>query len=76
MKDLLGTGTVCIDAFSEQEKVTRNAAIIGGEAVILHGVPLPPQSPLSGAAPPPLQPAIDSLRGAAFPHADLTRRVV
>jgi len=39
MKSLLKTVTDCIDNFSEQANVTRFAAIIGGEAVIMHGIP-------------------------------------
>ncbi len=31
--------TECIDNFSKKANVTRLAAIIGGEAVILHGIP-------------------------------------
>ncbi|MCJ7683693.1 MAG: hypothetical protein MUO68_05300 [Desulfobacteraceae bacterium] len=31
--------TKCIDSFSKRENITRFAAIIGGEAVILHGIP-------------------------------------
>ena len=39
MKNLLKIVTECIDKFSEQENIARLAAIIGGEAVILHGIP-------------------------------------
>ena len=39
MKNLLKTVTNCIDKFAEQANMTRLAAIIGGEAVILHGIP-------------------------------------
>lgn len=39
MKNLLKIVTNCIDNFSEQKNMTRLAAIIGGEAVILHGIP-------------------------------------
>jgi len=39
MKNLLEIVTKCIDSFSEKMGVARFAAIIGGEAVILHGVP-------------------------------------
>ena len=39
MKNLLEIVTKCIDSFSEKENLTRFAAIIGGEAVILHGIP-------------------------------------
>ena len=39
MKSLLKTVTECIDKFFEQANVTRLAAIIGGEAVIMHGIP-------------------------------------
>ena len=39
MKSLLEIVTRCIDDFSEKEGIIRLAAIIGGEAVILHGVP-------------------------------------
>ena len=39
MKNLLEIVTKCIDSFSERENLTRFAAIIGGEAVILHGIP-------------------------------------
>ena len=39
MKNLLEIATKCIDSFSKRENVTRFAAIIGGEAVILHGIP-------------------------------------
>jgi hypothetical protein len=39
MKDLLKTVTECIDKFSGQLNIKRFAAIIGGEAVILHGIP-------------------------------------
>lgn len=39
MKSLLKIVTDCIDNFSEQTNVTRLAAIIGGEAVIMHGIP-------------------------------------
>jgi len=39
MKNLLEIVTKCIDSFSERENITRFAAIIGGEAVILHGIP-------------------------------------
>lgn len=39
MKNLLRTATACVDAFCKQEGLTRHAAIVGGEAVILHGIP-------------------------------------
>ena len=39
MKSLLKIVTECIDKFSEQANVTRFAAIVGGEAVIMHGIP-------------------------------------
>lgn len=39
MKSLLETVTKCIDRFSEKNHLIRLAAIIGGEAVILHGIP-------------------------------------
>jgi len=39
MKSLLEIVTKCIDKFSEENHLTRLAAIIGGEAVILHGIP-------------------------------------
>jgi len=39
MKSLLKIVTECIDKFSEQAGVPRLAAIIGGEAVIMHGIP-------------------------------------
>jgi len=39
MKSLLKTVTECIDKFSEQANVTRLASIVGGEAVIMHGIP-------------------------------------
>lgn len=39
MKSLLKTVTECIDSFSEQANVVRFAAIVGGEAVIMHGIP-------------------------------------
>ena len=39
MKNLLKIVTKCIDKFSEKENIGRLAAIIGGEAVILHGIP-------------------------------------
>jgi hypothetical protein len=39
MKNLLEIVTKCIDNFSKRENITRFAAIIGGEAVILHGIP-------------------------------------
>jgi len=39
MENLLEIVTKCIDSFSERENITRFAAIIGGEAVILHGIP-------------------------------------
>ena len=39
MKNLLKIVTECVDKFSEQENIARLAAIIGGEAVILHGIP-------------------------------------
>ena len=39
MKNLLKTVTKCIDDFSKRENIARFAAIIGGEAVILHGIP-------------------------------------
>lgn len=39
MKSLLKIVTDCIDNFSKRANVTRFAAIIGGEAVIMHGIP-------------------------------------
>jgi len=39
MKSLLKIVTECIDSFSEQANVIRLAAIVGGEAVIMHGIP-------------------------------------
>ena len=39
MKILLKIVTECIDSFSEQANVARLAAIVGGEAVIMHGIP-------------------------------------
>ncbi len=39
MQNLLKIVTECIDSFSKKENITRLAAIIGGEAVILHGIP-------------------------------------
>ena len=39
MRNLLEIITKCIDNFSKRENITRLAAIIGGEAVILHGIP-------------------------------------
>ena len=39
MKSLLKIVTDCIDSFSKQANVTRLAAIVGGEAVIMHGIP-------------------------------------
>ncbi len=39
MKDLLKTVTACIDEFCAERNASRRAAIVGGEAVILHGVP-------------------------------------
>ena len=39
MKSLLKIVTDCIDNFSKQANVIRFAAIIGGEAVIMHGIP-------------------------------------
>ena len=39
MKSLLKIVTECIDSFSEQSNVIRLAAIVGGEAVIMHGIP-------------------------------------
>jgi hypothetical protein len=39
MKSLLKIVTECIDIFSEQANVTRLAAIVGGEAVIMRGIP-------------------------------------
>lgn len=39
MKSLLKIVTDCIDSFSKQTNVTRLAAIVGGEAVIMHGIP-------------------------------------
>jgi len=39
MKSLLKIVTKCIDSFSEQANVVRLAAIVGGEAVIMHGIP-------------------------------------
>jgi hypothetical protein len=39
MQNLLKIVTECIDSFSEQANVTRLAAIVGGEAVIMHGIP-------------------------------------
>ncbi|MBW2614751.1 MAG: hypothetical protein JRD02_01055 [Deltaproteobacteria bacterium] len=39
MKNLLKTITEYIDSFARRENINRLAAIIGGEAVILHGIP-------------------------------------
>ena len=39
MQNLLKIVTECIDSFSEQANVIRLAAIVGGEAVIMHGIP-------------------------------------
>jgi hypothetical protein len=39
MKSLLKIVTESIDKFAEQVSVTRLAAIVGGEAVIMHGIP-------------------------------------
>jgi hypothetical protein len=39
MKSLLKIVTECIDSFSEQANVIRLAAIVVGEAVIMHGIP-------------------------------------
>ena len=39
MKNLLKIVTECIDNFSINEGFSRLAAIIGGEAIILHGIP-------------------------------------
>jgi len=39
MKSLLKIVTECIDSFSEQANVIRLAATVGGEAVIMHGIP-------------------------------------
>jgi len=39
MKNLLKIVTKCIDKFSGKENISRLAAVIGGEAVILHGIP-------------------------------------
>ena len=39
MRNLLEIVTKCIDSFSEKMGIARFAAIIGGEAVILHGIP-------------------------------------
>lgn len=39
MKNLLEIVTECIDNFARKENTNRLAAIIGGEAVILHGIP-------------------------------------
>ena len=39
MKNLLKIVTECIDKFSKEKDIIRQAAIIGGEAVILHGIP-------------------------------------
>ncbi len=39
MKNLLKIVTECIDSFAERKNINRLAAIIGGEAVILHGIP-------------------------------------
>lgn len=39
MKNLLEIITECIDNFARKENTNRLAAIIGGEAVILHGIP-------------------------------------
>ena len=39
MQSLLKIVTECIDSFSEQANVIRLAAIVGGEAVIMHGIP-------------------------------------
>ncbi|MBW2005066.1 MAG: hypothetical protein JRI72_10745 [Deltaproteobacteria bacterium] len=39
MKNLLEIVTECIDNFARKENTNRLAAIIGGEAVILRGIP-------------------------------------
>ncbi len=39
MKNLLKIVTECVDKFSDQRHIDRSAAIIGGEAIILHGIP-------------------------------------
>lgn len=39
MQNLLKIVTDCIDKFSKKENISRLSAIIGGEAVILHGIP-------------------------------------
>jgi len=39
MKSLLKTVTKAIDSFSESRGLSRFAAIVGGEAIILHGIP-------------------------------------
>jgi len=39
MKNLLKIVTECIDKFSKQNNISRLAAIVGGEAVIMHGIP-------------------------------------
>ncbi len=39
MENLLKIVTECIDEFSKQNNLPRLAAIIGGEAVIMHGIP-------------------------------------
>ena len=39
MKSLLKTVTKCIDRFSKSKGLRRFAAIVGGEAIILHGIP-------------------------------------
>ena len=39
MRNLLETVTRCIDSFSQEKGIPRFAAIIGGEAIILHGIP-------------------------------------
>jgi hypothetical protein len=39
MKNLLEIVTKCIDEFSINRNITRRAAIIGGEGIILHGIP-------------------------------------
>ena len=39
MKNLLKIVTKCIDEFSINRNITRRAAIIGGEGIILHGIP-------------------------------------
>ncbi len=39
MKNLLKIVTKCIDEFSINRNIARRAAIIGGEGIILHGIP-------------------------------------